>query len=196
MKEKLSPVDNLKKFTSKALVFSILINASILIILDQISKYIIVKYLPLYKSIPVINNFFDITHIRNTGIAFGLFSTDPSKIKTLILCFSTCISLILIVYLLTKMSGSTRTFSFSLSFIIAGALGNFIDRLFRGGEVVDFLDFHWYNLHWPSFNLADTSISIGVGLLILDTIINKEAIKENSTSSVKDNSDTVKESNL
>jgi len=169
-----SPEQELKQKKSGGYFTSVFIYVIILLSLDQISKYFIVKNVPLHSSHTVIENFFHITHIRNTGIAFGLFSTNSSALKTTILCFSTVISLVLIIYLLIKMNSSSRIFTTSLSFIIAGALGNFIDRIFRSGEVVDFLDFHWYHLHWPSFNIADSSISVGVGLLILDTIINKD----------------------
>jgi signal peptidase II len=169
----------------KRLGVGLWINIISLLILDQVSKFLIVKKIPLHNSMSVIENFLDITHIRNPGIAFGLFSNEPSNFKTVFMSSLTFLSLILIVYILNKIKSSSPFFYTGLSFILSGAIGNMLDRLFRGGEVIDFIDVHWYHLHWPSFNVADSAITIGVCLLIFDTFLFKEALSENCKTNEK-----------
>jgi signal peptidase II len=164
----------IKTLAQKGLGKIFWITISIFLFLDQITKLLIVSFISINESIPIIKNFFDITHIRNPGVAFGLFSQTEMKYKTFIMSFLTILSIVVIISFLIMVGKSNRIFSFSLYLIMAGALGNLIDRLTRSGTVIDFIDVHYYNLHWPSFNIADSSITVGVILLIFDTIFTKD----------------------
>lgn len=118
-------------------------------ILDQISKLIIVKNFYFGESVAIIKNVFHITYITNTGTAFGMFQ----KYGNILLVFSV-VAIIVIATLIYK------TNSVPLSLILGGAVGNLIDRIFRG-SIVDFLDF----CIWPIFNIADSAITIGITIL-------------------------------
>lgn len=132
----------------------------------------IVQTMSLYERIDVIENFFSITHIRNPGAAFGIFSKlDPSYRLPLLLCI-TFVALIFIGYLLIKSRQDHRTMRVGLSLVAGGAIGNFYERLIYG-EVVDYLDFYLGNYHWPAFNMADVFISTGIGFIFLYTFFKR-----------------------
>ena len=144
----------------------VLFVSAILVLADQISKTIVVKTMSLYESIPVIQNFFHFTYITNDGMAFGINFPFGYYIFTSV---SVLLTLFLFWYLL-----SVRTHSLvirlGISFIIAGAIGNLIDRIFLGA-VIDFLDFMIGNFHWYVFNLADSYVTVGMVLVLIDSVI-------------------------
>ena len=144
----------------------VLFVSAILVLADQISKTIVVKTMSLYESIPVIQNFFHFTYITNDGMAFGINFPFGYYIFTSV---SILLTLFLFWYL-----WSVRTHSIvirlGLSFIIAGAIGNLIDLIFLGA-VIDFLDFMIGNFHWYVFNLADSYVTVGMVLVLIDSII-------------------------
>ena len=144
----------------------VLFVSAILVLADQISKTIVVKTMSLYESIPVIQNFFHFTYITNDGMAFGINFPFGYYIFTSV---SVLLTLFLFWYL-----WSVRTHSIvirlGISFIIAGAIGNLIDRIFLG-SVIDFLDFMIGNFHWYVFNLADSYVTVGMVLVLVDSII-------------------------
>ncbi|MBI5750317.1 MAG: signal peptidase II [Nitrospinae bacterium] len=142
----------------------------IMAILDQITKLYIVSNFELYQSAEIIKGFFNITYIRNSGVAFGMFSNLKGVFIQIAFIAIYIIAIISIVILYRETHGYSHI---ALSLILSGAIGNLIDRIFRG-EVVDFLDFHWQNYHWPAFNVADSCITVGVGLLMI-TMIGKES---------------------
>lgn len=137
--------------------------------LDQASKLYIEKNLPIYSSVEVVPNIFNITHIRNTGIAFGLFAGEKNWVTTLFFLIVSAIAIAVISYFYYLASKSTLR-RLALALVLGGAIGNLIDRI-RLQEVIDFIDFHWYNNHWPAFNIADSCITIGLGLFILETLV-------------------------
>lgn len=140
------------------------------IALDQLTKLYIASTFTLYESVTVLENFFHITYILNPGAAFGIFA---GKAATFRVPFFLAISLIASVgIVIFYKSVEDRLVRVALSLILGGAIGNMIDRA-RLGEVIDFIDVHWYNNHWPAFNVADSAITIGVGLMILDMFLNK-----------------------
>lgn len=136
-----------------------------ILIADQLTKAIVAQKIALLDSKAIIPGFFNITHIRNRGAIFGFFSQSGSQFLYIILMLASLTALGLVVFYFFKTPASEIFMKISLSLILAGALGNLIDRIFRG-YVVDFLDFYIKKLHWPSFNVADASITIGAILVI------------------------------
>ncbi|MFC1668690.1 signal peptidase II [Chlamydiota bacterium] len=132
-----------------------------IVILDQYSKYLIIKWLAPGEIVPIIKTFFNVTYITNKGIIFGFFSLYPHFfliLSAITLIFLTCFILM----------QKEKSFCFTLSFglLMGGALGNVSDRI-RWGGVVDFLDFYYKSWHWPAFNCADAAITIGIVLLLI-----------------------------
>lgn len=117
--------------------------------------------MPLYHSIPVIENFFNLTYIRNTGAAFGVLAGSAAAFRIPFLIFFSLLAIGFIIAMLRRLPEKETGLITALSFILGGAIGNLIDRVVYG-EVIDFLDFYWRNLHWPAFNVADSFITIGV----------------------------------
>ena len=144
----------------------VLFVSAILVLADQISKTIVVKTMSLYESIPVIQNFFHFTYITNDGMAFGINFPFGYYIFTSV---SVLLTLFLFWYLWSVRTHSI-VISLGISFIIAGAIGNLIDRIFLGA-VIDFLDFMIGNFHWYVFNLADSYVTVGMVLVLVDSII-------------------------
>ena len=140
-----------------------------LLIIDQASKVMIVSQFDLYESISVAP-FFNLTFVVNYGFAFG-FLNSPSLNQIIV---STVILSIIIYFLYLLIKTQDRVFKICLVLILSGALGNFIDRIFRG-YVVDFIDIYVFNYHWPAFNIADSCISIGFVILIFNILfLNKK----------------------
>ena len=142
------------------------------IIFDQITKYIIKINLGLYDNIIVIKKFFSLTHILNPGGAFGFFASSSPEIRKFIFLFLSSLVALFIVWFYKKSAANYVFLSYGLALIFGGAVGNLIDR-FMYGKVVDFLDFYIGSLHWPAFNVADSAISIGMGILIYHIIFKK-----------------------
>lgn len=137
----------------------------VLVIADHLTKAIVSQKIALLTNIRVVPGFFNLTHIRNRGAIFGFFSRSGNQLIYIVLTLASLAALGLVIYYFFKIPTSERFMKISLSLILAGALGNLIDRIFRG-YVVDFLDFYVKNWHWPSFNIADASITIGGFILI------------------------------
>lgn len=146
----------------------ILILSLIFLIVDQISKILVVKFLDL-NSVAVIKNFFYLTYTNNTGAAFSIL-TD----KRIFLVLVGIIIIILLIYYLKKHQIKNTINKIAFALVIGGSLGNLIDRIIRG-SVVDFIDIKIFSYNFPIFNLADTFITIGVLLLLIN--INKEETK-------------------
>ncbi len=143
----------------------ILIVSLICILLDQLTKTIIIKNIPLYGGFSVIPGFFDIVHVQNYGAAFG-FLNNPETDWQFWFFAAITVFMLGFVYNIIRKSPYDKYLFLGLALIIGGAIGNFIDRLFYR-YVVDFLDFYIGNLHWPVFNVADICICLGTGLVIL-----------------------------
>lgn len=137
------------------------------ILLDLWTKWLVVKKIDLHEAIPVIPNLFQIVHVRNTGAAFGIGANADSKIIPLLLNGGAIAVFCVVVVYALRSAVSDRLLQTGLHLILGGAIGNLLDR-FRFGYVVDFLDVYVGNHHWPAFNVADSAICIGIGLLFLD----------------------------
>ena len=144
----------------------ILFASAIMVLADQISKTVIRSTMTLYESITVIPGFFHLTYITNDGMAFGINFPFGIYIFSTI---SIILTAILFWYLWTIRQENIILRS-GVAMILAGAIGNLIDRLFLG-EVVDFLDFMIGDLHWYVFNFADSFVTIGMGIILYDAII-------------------------
>jgi signal peptidase II len=140
-----------------------------ILLLDQWTKSMVVQKLPLYQRVNVIQGFFDLTHVRNTGGAFGIFGGEKGGLGSILFVVVSLIAIGAIVFLFLRVKENEKTLALSFSLILSGAVGNLIDRL-RYGEVVDFLDFHLSTYHWPAFNVADSAICIGIGLMALELL--------------------------
>ena len=135
-----------------------------LVILDQITKALVINIFNLYDSVtllPIIN----LTFVVNYGFAFGLLN-NPSLNQILV---SAVISIIILYFLYLLIKTQDKIFQFSLTLILAGALGNFIDRIFRG-FVIDFIDIYIGKYHWPPFNVADSCITVGFIVLMINIL--------------------------
>lgn len=135
--------------------------SAIVVILDQITKAITRSYFSLYDSIPVIPNFFHLTYVTNDGMAFGLNFPGGIYVFTTLSILLT----IFLVWYLWKEKNSHLLIRFSLAMILGGAIGNLIDRILFG-EVVDFLDFMFGDYHWYIFNVADSSVTVGMSIFL------------------------------
>lgn len=134
------------------------------VLLDQATKWAVTNGIPLHASIPVIDGLFDLTHVKNTGAAFGLFASIQSPFRTVLLnAVAFLVFFGVLVYAFRAPVLSTRL-QVGLSLILGGAIGNLIDRV-RTGSVTDFLDFYVGTHRWPAFNAADSAITVGVLLL-------------------------------
>jgi signal peptidase II len=143
-----------------------------LLFIDQATKDYVVRTMDLYYSIPVVDNFFNITYLRNKGAAFGIFANSSFRLPLLILASVVAVAALIAVF--RKLRADDYFSAISLTFILSGAIGNLIDRV-RLGEVTDFLDVYWRGYHWPAFNFADSAICLGVVLVVLGNIINEKA---------------------
>jgi len=152
----------------------LLIVTAVILAFDQITKVYIDRTMELHTTITVVENFFNITYMRNKGAAFSFLSTFSYRLPFFILISLVAVAVIVLVFL--RLRTDQKFTAVALSLIFAGAVGNLIDRV-RLGEVIDFLDAHWYDHHWPAFNVADSAICVGVAFLALDMIFEERRQK-------------------
>ncbi|MBD3415481.1 MAG: signal peptidase II [Candidatus Aminicenantes bacterium] len=145
-----------------------------LVICDQGSKALVHRSVPYGSHVTVFKGFFNISHVHNRGAVFGIFNQSGNSLIFFILTLASLLAFAVVVYFFIKVPASEVLLKFSLSLIIAGALGNSIDRLTRG-YVIDFLDFHVYQWHWPSFNVADSCITIGALLMVYIILFRRDS---------------------
>jgi len=144
-----------------------------LIVVDQYTKFMITLHIPLSYSINVVEGFFNLTHVRNSGVAFGIFSEQNSQLKPYLLIFVSIIAIIAILVIFHQTGKEKRMVQGGLVLVFSGAIGNLIDRILHK-EVIDFIDIFFNNRHWPAFNLADACITIGVMLLAVDLLLSSK----------------------
>jgi signal peptidase II len=143
--------------------------AIVLIIADQLTKAAVRAYIPLYDSIEVIPGFFNLTHALNTGAAFGFLDRLDFAYKTVVVALLATAALGAILFYAMTLGSETRLSRLALTLVVAGAVGNLIDRVVAGA-VVDFVDIYVGTWHFWAFNVADTCISCGAALLIFDML--------------------------
>ena len=149
-----------------------------MISLDQWTKALVLSHFHLGESIQIIPDLFNLTFVKNPGAAFGLLATANPAFRVPFFLIVPLIALGAIGYVFHKLEGRDLRMSTALSLVIGGAIGNLIDRL-NLNYVVDFLDFHWRNgYHFPAFNIADSAICVGVGILMFDMLLQDRAIRK------------------
>ncbi len=156
-----------------------LLIAVFVVFLDRLAKWSVERSISLHDSIQIIPGFFRITHVENRGAAFGLFADSPSQWKIAMLVLFSVVALVIISALLWKNSHSMSTTGIGLALILGGAVGNLWDRLLSG-HVVDFLLFYVGQYQWPAFNVADSAIVIGAGLLVFEILSTKSPAQQKS----------------
>jgi signal peptidase II len=155
--------------------------ALVVVVLDRWTKQLVAQRIPLYRNIQIIPGFFRLTHTENTGAAFSLFADSTGPWKTGLLIAFSVAALIVVSILLWKNHHAHVVTGVGLSLIMGGALGNLWDRVARG-RVIDFLLFYVKRYQWPVFNLADSAIVVGAGLLVLEILFHKSKGQEDSQS--------------
>jgi signal peptidase II len=140
-----------------------------IVVLDQITKAAVRATLPLGDSRPIIDGFLDLTHVQNTGAAFGLLNAADFPYKPLVMIGIATLALVAIAVYASQLGFHERLARFGLALILGGAFGNLIDRALVG-HVVDFVDVYWGSAHFWAFNVADAAITVGAAFVLLDMI--------------------------
>jgi signal peptidase II len=148
--------------------------AGLVFALDRASKWLIETRVSVTDTYNVIPGFFDIVHSRNRGVAFSMFHDSTSPWRTTLLILVAVAALTVVGTMIWRSQGADRMTVLGLGLIFGGAMGNLFDRA-MWGAVTDFLDFYVGSLHWPAFNVADSAVVIGGGLLLLDIVRPKRA---------------------
>lgn len=158
-----------------------LVVAAVVIVIDQLSKYLIVRSMDLFESIPVIP-YLNLTLLHNTGAAFSFLADAGGWQRWLFVLLGVGVSAFILVWLRRMPAGQGPMLPLSLSLILGGALGNVIDRAIHG-YVIDFVDVYYGAWHWPAFNVADSAIVVGAVLFVLDSLIDahREAAEKRNT---------------
>ena len=139
------------------------------VLLDQLTKAFVDRFMSLHESRTLIEGLLHLTYVRNRGAAFGLFSDAELPFQSALFSVVSLAALGAIAVYFFRLPDASRLARAALALVIGGAVGNLIDRA-RLGSVIDFVDVFWGLHHWPAFNVADSAISVGVALLVLDIL--------------------------
>jgi signal peptidase II len=143
--------------------------AVLIVVLDQLSKAAIRATVPLHQSVTIVPGLMDFTHVRNTGAAFGILNLAEFPFKTALIAVIATVALVGVGMYAASLAHHQLVARIGLALIIGGAAGNLLDRIVAG-SVVDFVDVYWGVHHFWAFNVADSAITIGVGIMILDML--------------------------
>jgi signal peptidase II len=156
---------------SRWFIFGII--AGLILVADQMTKQMVIESIPLNRGFGLLPGFVDLVHVRNPGAAFGIMSRADWDFRKLffIVVSVAALTAIVMLFLTSRQLSWRLVIGYSLFF--GGALGNLVDRI-RFGEVIDFLDVHWGQYHWPAFNVADTALCVGVGLFAWHILMTRE----------------------
>lgn len=155
-------VENLRDLIRNPLTYL----AVLVVVSDQVTKKLLGDYLPLHASKVIVPGFLDLVHVRNTGAAFSLLAGAQTGLRQFFFVAITVLALVVMIYLLGRTPSHEVWMRRGLVLILGGALGNLVDRL-HYGEVIDFLHFHLGTFSWPAFNVADSAITVGAGILLV-----------------------------
>lgn len=146
--------------------------AAIVIMADQLSKYLVCISLPLNGSENIIPGFLNFVHVKNAGVAFGTFSHEGNILSRIILSGISLIALFIIIWIIVSQP-LDRYSLIGFALFFGGAAGNFVDRVIFG-RVTDFIDMHVKTLHWPAFNLADSALTVGAVIFCIRLLISEK----------------------
>ena len=141
----------------------------VIVVLDQLSKAAIRATLPLHQSVTIIPGLMDFTHVRNTGAAFGILNLAEFPFKSAVIALVATAALVAVGMYAASLAHHQIVARVGLALIIGGATGNLLDRI-AAGSVVDFVDVYWQTHHFWAFNIADSAITVGVAIMILDML--------------------------
>jgi signal peptidase II len=141
----------------------------LIVAVDQLTKAVVRAMVPLHESVTIVPGFMDFTHVRNTGAAFGILNLAEFPFKTVLIAVIATAALIGVGIYAASLAHHQLVARIGLALIIGGAAGNLLDRIVAG-SVVDFVDVYWRSYHFWAFNVADSAISIGVAIMILDML--------------------------
>jgi signal peptidase II len=139
------------------------------VLLDQATKALVVRSLDLHEYMPIVDGLLSLSHVRNRGAAFGLLSDWDVPYQAVALAVLSLCALAAIAFYFVRLPPAARLPRLALALVLGGAVGNLIDRA-RLGYVVDFVHAYWRHHQWPDFNVADSAITVGVTLLVLDIL--------------------------
>lgn len=155
--------------------------AGLIVLLDQAAKAVVRSQLPLHESVSVIPGLLDITHVQNSGAAFGILNATDFPFKPAIMLAVAIAAFVAIAYYATQLPERDRLARIGLTLVLGGAVGNLIDRA-ATGYVVDFVDLYWGAWHFWAFNVADAAITAGAGLVLIDLIGTRRHAPEGAAS--------------
>ncbi len=152
--------------------------SALILVLDHFTKWLVRTRLDPHSPIDIIPNYLRLTHVQNTGVAFGFFADFHAPWKPYVLAAMAVVAVIVILIYSARMPSNRMLLQLALAVTAGGILGNFTDRIVHG-FVTDFIEFHIREVfHWPTFNIADSAITIGIALLLIDTVKNPEPGEE------------------
>jgi signal peptidase II len=140
-----------------------------IVVLDQVTKALVRSMVPLSSTVAVVPGFVNFTHVQNTGAAFGLLNTADFPLKTVVIIVFAITAMAAVGWYAAQLGRDQLVARLGLALIIGGAAGNLLDRVVVG-SVIDFVDVYWRTYHFWAFNVADSAITVGVGIMILDML--------------------------
>ncbi len=143
------------------------------VLIDQATKWAVTRWVHPHETIPVVKGFFNLVHVRNRGMAFGLMNDPGSTLQTYLLLGASLLAICILLWWFKRLGEGGWGLALCLSLVLGGAVGNLADR-FRLGEVIDFVDIYLGSYHWPAFNVADSAITIGTLGLALGLFFKRE----------------------
>jgi len=147
----------------------VIVPAVIVVLLDQLTKAIVLAHMELHQSIPVLDGFFALTYVRNTGAAFGILAGRLAEFRVPLLLVVAVLAIVVLLWFVRTVPTERRFVIAACGAVFGGAICNMVDRA-AYGEVIDFLDVYVGAYHWPAFNVADAAITVGVVVLCLDAL--------------------------
>ncbi len=165
-------------FAGRSLYWTI---AAAVVVLDQVTKVLVDRLLPLHQDLPILDGLLSLQHVRNTGAAFGILSNADLPYQGMWLSVISVLALSAIVFYALRLNPADKLPQVALALVMGGAVGNLIDRS-RLGYVVDFVLLYWKEHRWPNFNIADSAITIGIALLVLDILRSSESKRRSELS--------------
>lgn len=151
--------------------------AALVLLADQVTKSIVDRSIHLHDSVPVIPGLLNLTHVLNEGAAFGLLNAAQFRFKPVLVAAMALAALVAIIVYAGRFATETASARYGLALVLAGAVGNLIDRATRG-HVLDFVDLYWGSWHFWAFNVADAAITVGATLIVVDMLFARRDVPE------------------